>query len=259
MQYTTAARPILTLPQISTRHHQLLRINHRRRALSTAAMSSSSSSTVEHIVLFKVKPSAESTQLAAMVNGLNGLRSMDTVLHLTSGPLLRNRSPTLPFTHLLHSRYRTKEDLANYSAHDAHLSVVRSSVLPICDDIMAVDWVAENLEGPAEVKPGSAVRVQFLKLKEGLGDKEKEDVLGVIGGLKDKFDGIEQLSFGENFSPARAKGFSLASIGVFASVKELDALDGNVKISEEKDKVRDYIDSLLVVDYVVPSLQSASL
>ncbi|KAK9697299.1 hypothetical protein RND81_08G028400 [Saponaria officinalis] len=250
----TTVRPIITIPQITTRHQLLRRINHRRRSLSTVM-----SSTVEHIVLFNVKPTAESTQLAAMVDGLNGLRSMDMVLHLSSGPLLRNRSSSLHFTHILHSRYRTKEDLATYSAHDAHLSVVRSSVLPICDDIMAVDWVAEHLEGPAEVKPGSALRVQFVKLKDGLGDKEKEDVFGVIGGLKDKFDGIEQISFGENFSPARAKGFSLASIGVFGSVKELDALDGNVRMTEEKNKVRDYIDSLVVADYIVPSTQSASL
>ncbi|KAH9613665.1 hypothetical protein KSS87_004432 [Heliosperma pusillum] len=262
----TIARPVINTVAVShlTQRHPLSlirRSNHRGHSLPAVQirMSSSQSETIEHIVLFNVKPSTESTQLAAMVNGLNSLRSLPMLLHISAGPLLRNRSSSLNFTHILHSRYRTKEDLANYSAHDAHLSVVRSSVLPICDDIMAVDWVAQNLQGPTEVQPGSAMRVQFVKLKEGLGDTEKGEVLGVIGGLKDKFDGIDQLSFGENFSPARAKGFSLASIGIFDGVKELDALEGNVQISEEKDKVRDYIDSLIVVDYVVPSTQSASL
>lgn len=124
---------------------------------------------------------------------------------------------------------------------------------------MAVDWVADNIDGSESPKPGSAMRVQFVKLKEGLGEREKGEVLEVIGGLKEKVNGIEELTFGENFSPARAKGFSIASIGVFPGVSVLDAVDQNVEIGKEKDKVRDYIDELVIVDYVVPSPQSASL
>lgn len=139
------------------------------------------------------------------------------------------------------------------------MDVVKSSVLPICEDVMAVDWVAQIPETGSGLKPGYAMRVKFIKLKEGLGETEKGEVLEVVGGLDEKINGIEQLSFGENFSPARAKGFSIASIGVFPGLSELDAADQNVEIAKEKDKVRDYIDSLVIVDYVVPSAQSASL
>ncbi|KAH9604255.1 hypothetical protein KSS87_003308 [Heliosperma pusillum] len=253
----TSARPLVIAPpsthHAAHRHPMLCRVNHQRQHFQIR-MSSSSFQTVEHVVLFNVKPSAESTQLAAMVDGLNGLRSMDMVLHLTAGPLLLNSSPSLHFTHFLHSRYRTKEDLANYSASNSHLSVVRSSVLPICDDLLAIDWVAEDLQGPLEVKPGSAMRLKLVKLKEGLGDKEKGKVIKVFGGLKDKVEGIEQLSFGENFSPERAKGFSLASLGVFNGVKELnhwDAVGENEELNKEKDEVRSFVDNLVVVDYVV--------
>lgn len=139
------------------------------------------------------------------------------------------------------------------------MDVVKCSVLPICEDLMAVDWVAQIPETGSGLEAGAAMRVKFIKLKEGLGETEKGELLKVVGGLDEKINGIEQLSFGENFSPARAKGFSIASIGVFPGLSELDAADQNVEIAKEKDKVRDYIDSLVIVDYVVPSAQSASL
>lgn len=120
--------------------------------------------------------------------------------------------------------------------------------------------MAESFDGPIGLKPGSAVRLQLVKLKEGLGEKEKGEVFEVICALKDKVSGLEQLTFGDNFSPARAKGFEICSIGVFGGVKELDALEGDSEIGKEKDKVRDLIDDLVVVDYIVPpSNQSASL
>uniref|UniRef100_A0A803M8F8 Stress-response A/B barrel domain-containing protein n=2 Tax=Chenopodium quinoa TaxID=63459 RepID=A0A803M8F8_CHEQI len=194
-----------------------------------------------------------------MLNGLNSLSTLPQVLHLSAGKLHRYRSSSLSFTHILHSRYRSKQDLADYSAHPDHLSVVRTSVLPICDDLMAVDWVAENLEGPVGVKPGSAIRVQLIKLKEGVEEEKKGEVVEMIGRLKGKIKGIEQSSIGENFSPARAKGFEICSIGVFGGVADLDSHDADSDPFNEKHKVRDSVDSLVIVDYVVPSKQSASL
>uniref|UniRef100_A0A803MG88 Stress-response A/B barrel domain-containing protein n=2 Tax=Chenopodium quinoa TaxID=63459 RepID=A0A803MG88_CHEQI len=196
-----------------------------------------------------------------MLTGLNSLTTLPMVLHLTAGKIHRNRSSSLSFTHILHSRYRTKQDLADYSAHPDHLSVVRTSVLPICDDLLAVDWVAENLDGPTGVKPGSAIRVQLIKLKEGVEEEKKGEVVEMIGRLKGRISGIEQSSVGVNFSPARAKGFEVCSIGVFGGVSDLDSHDADSDPSNEKHKVRDSVDSLAIVDYVVPSpsSQSASL
>ena len=74
------------------------------------------------------------------------------------------------------------------------------------------------------LQPGSALKVSFLKLKEGLGDGVRDEVSGVVGGIKDRFGGIRQFSYGENFSPARAKGFSIASIAVFDGKDELDGV-----------------------------------
>ncbi|KAI8565361.1 hypothetical protein RHMOL_Rhmol03G0253000 [Rhododendron molle] len=217
--------------------------------------------TIEHFVLFKVKPDTDPSNITAMIDNLAALSSLDQVDYLSSGPLLRTRSsPFPPFTHLLHSRYKSKHDLDAYSAHPSHVRVVTEHVKPICDDIMAFDWVTYDLPGPVAPPPGSAMRVTFLKLKEGVGENEKARVLDVIGGIKGVFPAIEQISFGENFSMGRAKGFSIGSVAILPGLSELEAMDSDSeRAGLEKDKVRDLIESVIVLDYVIPQQQSASL
>ncbi|XXG51383.1 hypothetical protein AAC387_Pa02g5169 [Persea americana] len=218
----------------------------------------STQKTVEHVVLFKVKPDTSSSKIDSMISNLRSLVSLPPVLHLTAGPIHLNRSSSFNFTHLLHSRYRTKEDLAAYSAHPSHLDAVKTSVLPICDDVMAVDWIAD-LRGPIVPRPNSAMRLTLLKLKESE-EKEKGEILSVVGGIEKEFAEIEQLSFGENFSPARAKGFSIASIAIFAGLKEMEGLDDKGELVEmHKAKVRDLLEDVIVVDYVIPPPPSANL
>lgn len=224
------------------------------------SISSSPSTVIEHVVLFKVKDNTDPSKVNAMVTGLNGLISLDQVLHITAGPLVRTRSPLSNFTHMLHSRYSSKDDLSAYSAHPSHVGVVKEHVVPICDDIMAVDWIATAFQGPVVVPPGSAMRVSFLKLKENVPEEGKSEVLGVIEGIKESFEGIDQITCGENFSPARAKGFSIASLSVFPGLSEMESVDSKEElVNLHKEKVRDYLEGVIVVDYVVPSSQPASL
>lgn len=125
---------------------------------------------------------------------------------------------------------------------------------------MAVDWVADALQGPVTAPPGSAVRVTFLKLKDNLGDEVKGEILEVIGGLREKLGPNVQLTVGENFSPARAKGYSIASIAIFPGANELEAAASDQEMAElQKEKVREHLESVIVVDYIVPPPQTASL
>lgn len=126
---------------------------------------------------------------------------------------------------------------------------------------MAVDWVADDFSGSVQIHPGSAARFTVLKLKEGLGELEKNEVLGVVKGIKEKFPSLEQLTVGENFSPGRAKGYSIGSIAVFNGIKDLEALDSETELAnQEKDKVREHLDGVVVLDYVVAAaVQAASL
>ncbi|RVX05446.1 Stress-response A/B barrel domain-containing protein UP3 [Vitis vinifera] len=222
--------------------------------------SSSSSQIIEHVVLFKVKDETEPAKVSGWLSGLNGLASLDQVLHLSAGPIHRDLSSAFKFTHMLHSRYSSKEDLSGYSGHPSHLRVVKELGSPILEDLMAVDWVADDLSGPVVPRPGSAMRLTIMKLKGGLGDEEKANILGAIGDIKDCLGSLNQMTYGENFSPARAKGFSIASVAIFPGLNELEALDSNPELVQlQRDKVRDLLDRVIVLDYVVPPPQSASL
>ncbi|KAG6392999.1 hypothetical protein SASPL_147229 [Salvia splendens] len=143
-------------------------------------------------------------------------------LHIYAGPVARCRSASLTFTYLLHSRYISKSDLASYTDDPAHISVVNNYVKSVVDDVMAVDWVADGFSGSVAVPPGSLLRLTVMKPKEE--EAWKGEILGIVRGMKEKFDSIEQLTVGENFSPGRSKGFSNASIAV---AKDLES---NAKI-----------------------------
>jgi hypothetical protein len=210
---------------------------------------------IEHFVLFKVKPDTDPSKISAMVNGLNSLSSLDSVVYINAGDVIRSFISTpvtssLTFTHMLHSRYKSKEDLAAYAAHPAHVSVVTESIRPIIDDLMAVDFVAD---APVNPIPGSVMRVSLFKLKDGLGEKEKSEVLGVIEEFKNQIKASDEFSFGGNFSPERAKGFSIVSLAVLNGLSDLDAVETN------KEKLKDLVDSVVTLDYMIPKIQSASL
>ncbi|KAK1303004.1 hypothetical protein QJS10_CPB12g01758 [Acorus calamus] len=218
--------------------------------MSSTTTTTTTTTVVEHVVLFKVKDSTDPTASDAMISRLTALISLPSVSHLSAAPILRSRSPSAAgFTHILHSRYPSKSALADYSAHPDHLSVVRESVLPIVDDIMAVDWVADLPPAVAALPPGSAVRVTFVKPKEG-GDDE---IVRVSGGIDVSGRPIEQVSFGRNFSPGRAKGFTVAFMSVFRGTEEMDAVEGMAEVEAVKERVRPLIEDLIIVDFVVPA------
>ena len=84
----------------------------------------------------------------------------------------------------------------------------------------------------------SALCWSFLKLKEGLGAEGKSDVLTAIEENKNEFGQISQLCVGKNFSLMRANGFSIASVAIFLSLSDLEAIDSDMEaLNSSKDKV----------------------
>ncbi|CAK8532017.1 unnamed protein product [Lathyrus sativus] len=231
------------------------------KSQSSIKISSSSaphSQGIEHIVLIKVKENTESSKINAMINEMQSLVTLEQVRHLTLGPILSNNetaSTTIPlsdlrYTHLFHSRYDSEEDLQTYNDHSKHINAVRGFIFPICDDLLVVDWIAGDIALPPHPSPGTAFRVSFLKLKE---EKEKDvevkdEVFRAIGDIKENVGGVSYVSYGENISPARAKGFSIASLVVFPGREELESVDAG----EGLVKVKEHLESVVVVDYVVP-------
>ncbi|KAE8772962.1 Stress-response A/B barrel domain-containing protein UP3 [Hordeum vulgare] len=68
-----------------------------------------------------------------------------------------------------------------------------------------------------------------------------------------------QVSFGEDFSPTRAKGYLFGMVTVFGSVEELDAVEGDGKVEEAKAALRPMLDEVMVLDFVVDAPTAANL
>ncbi|GKB90541.1 stress-response A/B barrel domain-containing protein UP3-like protein [Tanacetum coccineum] len=67
-----------------------------------------------------------------MVNGLNNLASLNLPVHVSAGKLLRSQSSApLTFTYMLHTRYRSMDDLRKYRVHPEHLRLRMETMRPI--------------------------------------------------------------------------------------------------------------------------------
>ncbi|CAL9121547.1 unnamed protein product [Musa acuminata var. zebrina] len=225
---------------------------------TSATASMAAAATIEHVVLFKVRDSTDPSKVDAMVSNLRSLASLDVVAHLAAGPVLpRPHRSATGFTHLLHSRYRSKADLAAYSTHPSHVAVVAENVLPVCEDIMAMDWVAD-LDSPTAALPGSAMRLTLAKPKEGA----TAELTATLAQVKLSAPAaVTQVTYGENFSPARAKGYGVGLLAVFRDLEELEAMDAGEKdlVESVKEKVRPLLESFIVVDFEVPPPPAATL
>ncbi|GAB2267822.1 hypothetical protein Dimus_002798 [Dionaea muscipula] len=217
-------------------------------------------SIVEHVVLFDVDDDEDPAKVNTLINGILSLNALDQVLYLTAGPILRLRSSPFKFTHLIHGRFRTKDDLAAYTTHPAHQKVAVKFALPISRDMLALDWTLDSLTGPVVPHPGRAIRVAFFKFKEGGAEAEKEkgELMQELGRIRESLLlGVSgqflQFSFGENFSPGRDKGYSVGLLVIFRDLNELDASE----VYEDKvrlllDRFKAVLDGFVAVDYVVP-------
>ncbi|KAL3505530.1 hypothetical protein ACH5RR_035371 [Cinchona calisaya] len=87
-----------------------------------------------------------------------------------------------PTTRILYSRYASKSDLDTYSAHLDHVVIVIEYVRPIVKDVMAIDWISSGAS-LISVPLGSAMRVALLKLKEDLGENEKNEGVNELEAL----------------------------------------------------------------------------
>ncbi|KAL8237781.1 hypothetical protein R6Q59_018862 [Mikania micrantha] len=192
---------------------------------------------IEHIVLLHVKPDVDPTKVAAMIDKSNGLARLTA--YLSVGKLV---GCSHNFTHMLHSRYRSKDDLQAYYKNPEHLHVVAEYIQPVVDDVLIVDWVSS--EGFSKSpKPRSAMRVRLLKLKKDLVEH------GLVERIVSEFKSCEDVSVGENFSHDLAQGYSIGMIHVFPDLEAVASDSDHKKLHESK--VTDFIEKEIVVDYVV--------
>uniref|UniRef100_A0A0D6QRR0 Stress-response A/B barrel domain-containing protein n=1 Tax=Araucaria cunninghamii TaxID=56994 RepID=A0A0D6QRR0_ARACU len=192
------------------------------------------SKVIEHIVLFKVKDGAPQEQIDAWLAALNELRSLECVLYLRAGAASAVGAASGNYTHALYGRYSSRAALAQYSAHPRHVAAVQEHGTPIVDDLLALDWEAPDQPG---FEFCDALRIALLKPCSGLGEADSSEVVEILSGYGKIFPSIAGVSFGENISPGRAKGFRWGFLCVFRAVKDLEDLNNNehhVRLHKEK-------------------------
>jgi len=128
--------------------------------------------------------------------------------------------------------------------------VVKDLGLPIVDDVFGLDWEADL--GGFVMPSYGAIRIAVFKPKEGFAEQQRAELVEILSVYKDMFSSVMQVSFGENFSLARAKGFTFGFLLLFPGVKELEELNTNeehVKIQNEK--VLPLMENFMVIEYIV--------
>lgn len=94
------------------------------------------------------------------------------------------------------------------------------------------------------------MRIRLFKVKSGV---EKEEVIEAVKEAKRRFKGIVQSSVGDNFSMERAKGFEIASLEVYPTLRDLEEAKKDVRVlEEERKKIGELVDGVIALDYVVP-------
>ena len=94
---------------------------------------------IEHIVLFKAKPSAAPVQLAAMLKLLVSLKEkIPGIVQASAGANFSARSQG--YTHGFVVRFTDRAALESYQPHPSHQEVVTGHVRPLTDAVLTLDY-----------------------------------------------------------------------------------------------------------------------
>jgi len=93
---------------------------------------------VEHIVLFKLKPTATEAEKNELLRRLRGLKGkIDGIVDLSAGESFTNRHKG--YTIGLVVRFADRAALERYGPHPEHVPV-KQYAEQVCEDILAVDY-----------------------------------------------------------------------------------------------------------------------
>jgi hypothetical protein len=94
-----------------------------------------------HMVWFKWRADATEEQIASAIAALVALKDkIPCILELSVG---KNVTTRTPHTHGLLVKFASIDDLPVYSDHPEHQAVVKGHILPIKEEILALDYNTE--------------------------------------------------------------------------------------------------------------------
>ena len=235
-----------------------VRVSSRALSMDTSIQSESEKSkikskirVIEHVVLLKLKEGVAEAQAEAMVSALRGLKCLPSVIHITAGKNNRYNSGISSgdesFSHALHSRYYSKEDLESYANDPLHLEVIKYHTAPIVEDRIAIDWETE-LEEPELASSGSVGAVRIVAMRPSSGPSVSH-LVDVFSAFEAQFRSIKQVSFGTNFS-TRSKGYEFGYVALLPNLHELSELSQNEEyVNVHKSTIMPALEKYTVVDY----------
>ncbi|KAL5707982.1 hypothetical protein ACHQM5_018826 [Ranunculus cassubicifolius] len=234
----------------------------QKSSIQTFALSSNKAGiypmceTIEHIVLFKMKPN---TNLDILIQELNNLKRLPGVIYLTAGYVydMYSSNTSLDYTIFLHSRHRNKQDLDIYMHCPEKLKFTNTYTELYYEDYALVDWVTYHPQPLHNPSVGTALRATFLDMKEdgwGVICDVVGDSLGDLT-VQQTFGGSY---IGKTYRPQN-KGFSIASLGVYPGIFQLQAVGSPEEFAKKLEgDVKAAIDNIMVVDYIVKDVYVSS-
>ena len=96
---------------------------------------------IEHVVIFKWKSDAAPQQIESAISALRTLAAIPGVVAISVGNTVTDRGQG--YTTGLVVRLDNYDTLAIYAQHPMHLAVLSDFIIPIKDNIIAIDYVVE--------------------------------------------------------------------------------------------------------------------
>ena len=94
---------------------------------------------IEHIILFRWKSETTAAQVAAVMEGLRGLKDqIPGIVTLACGTDFSGRAQG--YSHGLSVRFTDRAALDAYGPHPAHQAVVVNQIRPIVEEILGFDF-----------------------------------------------------------------------------------------------------------------------
>lgn len=200
------------------------------RACASGVASKKRGSVVEHVVLFRAKEDASKDALGKMMDSLWSLQyRIPNVLYIDVGEVLEEAGGSDGYTHALFVRLTDKSALETYAKHPLHLEVVENHVKPNVQGVLALDYVAEVLDGigPTFHKGRDWEEgYNYIRLFK-FAEKDPQLVEDFLSKYEDlTFLASElplQITVGKNFSLDRCNGYTHGSMARFTNMEELDS------------------------------------
>ncbi len=144
---------------------------------------------VDHIVLLKVKSSVTKEEVTRLIDGLQQFKSIPGVLDVKIGV----HSTTLysdykdrskGFTHIFTVTLKDAAALELYSTHAIHERVRQTAIIPVIEDIQAMDYYFESSNSAAHNKSGAAAASAASAASAAAAPIELDSVPAISGWLK---------------------------------------------------------------------------